>query len=214
MNKPYSITSVIARACLFLLLVAPLVISSCSDKVGPNTSNGVNWTIPNVGSYYVLESIDLPDTSIDTFWVTARGAAHGEGNTVTLDTGLYLAYRTNGDIATWSEDTGWSSMPTGGGTIIDSEVNQPVGQPRHVNRRTKHYMGTESVSLMGTTFSSIKIHEDDSIANYDNVTGALMDTGSESHDYWFIPSLGFIGKEYDDNGTWWSSEQLIAYKLQ
>jgi len=193
-----------------LLLAAGII--GCSNSNGP--SNGVSWTIPNVGSYYVYKTIDSPYTTFDTLWVTGRGAEQGMANTITLDSAAYIAYEANGNIAGWpGEDSTWSTMPTGGGTAVDSEVDIKTDGSRYVNRMTRSYEDAETINVADSSFSAIKIHENDFISNFDP-HGVIEDTASETIDYWFIPSIGYMGKGYKNGGSWWSSQELVAFKLR
>jgi len=202
-----------------LILVLVIGVDGCSSSNGP--ANTVSWAIPNPGSYFVMGYIDSLYNGSDTFVVISSGVINGRENTISFGGSRYLpfhfmSYAPNGDIYICS-DVGarWSRFPTGGDTSFDSVYNSYTYYGTYDLMKTfRTYNGTGTITIGGREFSTIKIHEVDSEFQASGRPGnIIVDTGSETIDYNFIPSIGFEGSDFDTTAGQWSIDALVSYVL-
>ena len=204
-----------------VILISVCVTIACGCNTGSSTgpNSPVSWTVPGIGSLYVYRRVDSPYVEFDSMTVRSRGSALGKSNTITLE-GIVVAYEPNGDISIQKkpDDTAtglWNRYPTSGGVIFDSVINFHDGN-KFLDRITRTNVGTETITVAGSSQSAIKITEVHRAFNFDTA-GVMMDTGSDVDYYWFVPQIGFFANqsEYGVGGTvFWNSMDLTAFKLR
>lgn len=204
------------------LLLSPsflaAIVVGCTQSTAPVAGSSDLWKDPSIGSEFVLND-SYTDTSLDGVSSGNSVIAYqvldsnmtigGKTHVMEFTGGLYAAYEQNGDFSigdsTYTYDgyeyvSGfqWIAFPTAsGGTINDrpiDSVDYAYGDTM-IQRGSRSFVDRETLTIGGRQFQAVKIALHYYSADYSS-SGRSETT--ENSFAWFIPEIGFFGKETMD----------------
>jgi hypothetical protein len=227
-------------AALFLIVI----LASCNQGGSTSINDGGGsfgmWTIPGVGTKYILEytQSDTSATEFDTITVIKTGQHRGgKTNVVSFfssdngnnDTSFYNIEQ-NGDFSEGSDESddsdgiilqrfNWSTFPTGSRKTsqLETPLDTTENGEHEVESDVVRFIATANLSTPAGDFSTLHLRETRIDSDSSLSSGNDASSSNEVTDYWFATSTGFFVKVIDnetENGNPEPQSGTILFKYE